>query len=188
MVVAAALFGHTLCKALGGGCVMTRFRTVVAAVDFSDSAADALDAAMALIDADPSARLHLLHVLPDPVPQLWSDEMPQVDLRSVERAWREGASKQLAALVAARALPPDRVVTAVAVGAAADQIARYADAHAADAVVLGSHGHGRVRRFLLGSVADRLVRIAPCAVLIVPHRTLRDAAPTATSGASTQAS
>jgi hypothetical protein len=42
-------------------------------------------------------------------------------------------------------------------------------------VVLGSHGHGLVRRFLLGSVADKVVRQASCAVLIVPHRTLRGA-------------
>ena len=166
---------------------MTRFHTVVVALDFSDSADDAVDAALALTSADATAQVHLLHVLPDPVPQIWSDEMPQADLREIEREWRDGALKQLAALAAKRALAPDRVVTAVAVGPAADQIARYADAHGADAVVLGSHGHGRVRRFLLGSVADRLVRLAPCAVLIIPHRTLRDAgAPAPAAAARTQ--
>ena len=165
---------------------MKRFHTVVVALDFSDSADDALDAALALTGTDAAAQVHLLHVLPDPVPQIWSDEMPQADLREIERQWRDGALKQLAALAAKRALAPDRVVTAVAVGPAADQIARYAETHAADAVVLGSHGHGRVRRFLLGSVADRLVRLAPCAVLIIPHRTLREAgAPAAASTART---
>jgi nucleotide-binding universal stress UspA family protein len=165
---------------------MPRFHTVVVALDFSDTAADTVDAALALTSADRTAQLHFLHVVPDPVPQIWSDEMPQVDLREVEQAWRDGALKQLAALAAKRELTPDRVVTAVSVGSPADEIARYAGAHAADAVVLGSHGHGRVRRFLLGSVADRLVRLAPCAVLIVPHHALRDAGTSATAS-STQA-
>ena len=69
------------------------------------------------------------------------------------------------------------VTTAVVVGAPANEIVRYAEAHHADVVVLGSHGHGLVRRFLLGSVADKIVRQAPCAVLVVPHRTLRPARP-----------
>ena len=64
------------------------------------------------------------------------------------------------------------MTTAVEVGAPANEIVRYADEHRANVVVLGSHGHGLVRRFLLGSVADKLVRQAPCAVLVVPHRTL----------------
>jgi hypothetical protein len=38
--------------------------------------------------------------------------------------------------------------------------------------VLGSHGHGAIRRFLLGSVADRVFKGAPCAVLVVPPRVL----------------
>jgi len=41
-----------------------------------------------------------------------------------------------------------------------------------------------VRRFLLGSVADKLVRQAPCAVLVVPHQTLRDAASASTASLS----
>jgi nucleotide-binding universal stress UspA family protein len=165
---------------------MTRFHTVVVALDFSDSALEALDAALGLVSTDPAARLHLLHVVPDPVPQLWNDDLPAIDFRAVEQAWKDGALKQLADLATLRALDPARASTAVAVGAAAEEILRYAAANGADAIVLGSHGHGRVRRFLLGSVADRLVRQAPCAVLIVPHRTLRDAG-TSTTGSSTPA-
>ena len=66
---------------------------------------------------------------------------------------------------------------AVEMGTPADAIARYAAAHHADVIVLGSHGHGTVHRFLLGSVADATVRHGTCAVLIVPHRTLRASAP-----------
>jgi hypothetical protein len=46
-------------------------------------------------------------------------------------------------------------------------------------MVVGTHGHGPVRCFLLGSVAERLIRMARCPVLAVPHETLR-AKPAAT--------
>jgi nucleotide-binding universal stress UspA family protein len=158
---------------------MSRFHTIVAAVDFSDTAADALDAAVALASSDPQARVELLHVVPDPVPAIWSDELPQIDLREIERTWRDGALRQLAALAAAASLDPERFATAVVVGAPAAEIVRHAERQHADVIVLGSHGHGLVHRFLLGSVAERVVRQAPCPVLVVPHRTLRGTGRTA---------
>jgi nucleotide-binding universal stress UspA family protein len=157
---------------------MSRFHTIVVAVDFSDSTPDALDAALALAAADAGSHVHLLHVVPSAVPPIWTDEPSTLDLRSVEEAWTDAAVKQLAALAVSHALDPAKVTTAVTVGAPANEIVRYAESHGADMIVLGSHGHGLVRRFLLGSVADRMVRQAPCAVLVVPHRTLRHARPT----------
>jgi nucleotide-binding universal stress UspA family protein len=155
--------------------IMSRFHSVVAALDFSDSAADVLDAALTLAPADQGGHIHLIHIVPDPVPALWSDDLPQIEVGVLARSWTESAKEQLAELTAQRQLDPAYVTTAVAVGQPATEIASYAERHAADAVVLGSHGHGLVRRFLLGSVADKVVRQAPCAVLIVPHRTLRGA-------------
>lgn len=152
---------------------MSRFQTIVVAVDFSDSTPDALEAALALAAAEAGSHVHLLHVVPSAVPPLWTDEPSTLDLRTVEQAWIDTALKQLAALAGAQALDPGKVTTAVVVGAPANEIVRYAEERHADVVVLGSHGHGLVRRFLLGSVADRMVRQAPCAVLVVPHQTLR---------------
>lgn len=152
---------------------MSRFHTIVAALDFSDSAPDALDAALALGGTEGGSRVHLLHVVPSPVPALWSEDLPPVDLRAVEQAWTEEARTQLTALALSRALEPSSVTMTVVVGSAAPEILRYTEDQRADVVVLGSHGHGLVRRFLLGSVADTVVRQSPCAVLVVPHRTLR---------------
>ena len=156
---------------------MTRFHTIVVALDFSDSTADALDAALALAATGAYTRLHLLHVVPSAMPPLWTDEPSALDLRTVEQAWSDAALAQLSKLAAGQQLDPARVTTAVEVGAPANEIVRYAEQHSADVIVLGSHGHGMVRRFLLGSVADKIVRQAPCAVLVVAHRTLRHPAP-----------
>ena len=60
---------------------------------------------------------------------------------------------------------------------AAREIAQYAASQGADLIVVGTHGYGPVRRLVLGSVADQVVRMAPCPVLMVPHRTLRASSP-----------
>ena len=157
---------------------MFRFRSIIAAVDFSDASTDTLDAALALAGSTPEARIVLLHVVPDAIPALGTEELPALDLQAVERSWIRAAQGQLAALIAARATGSAAVEPEVAVGAPAAAIVRSAERHAADAIVLGSHGHGAVRRFLLGTVADKVVRQAPCAVMVVPHRALdRDADP-----------
>jgi nucleotide-binding universal stress UspA family protein len=59
------------------------------------------------------------------------------------------------------------VVTAVESGTPAAQIVRYAERHGIDLIVVGTHGRTGVTRALLGSVAERVVRTAPCPVLAV---------------------
>jgi nucleotide-binding universal stress UspA family protein len=43
----------------------------------------------------------------------------------------------------------------------------YARQHAIELIVMGTHGRGAVQHFLMGSVAERVVRLAPCPVLTV---------------------
>jgi len=52
-------------------------------------------------------------------------------------------------------------------GPAATQIVELASEERADLIILGTHGRGGVTRALLGSVADRVIRTAPCPVLTV---------------------
>ena len=76
-------------------------------------------------------------------------------------------------LAAHRRLTPDDALTIVRVGVPADEIVRYAAEQRADLLVLGKHGHGMLRRFFLGSVADRVVRHADCPVMLTPLPVLR---------------
>lgn len=59
------------------------------------------------------------------------------------------------------------VETAVAVGNASSEIARFAREKNADLIVVGTHGRRGLVRFLMGSTAEALLRDAPCQVLIV---------------------
>ena len=151
---------------------MQPFHTIVVAVDFSETSADTVDAALELARGQ-QHRIHLLHVTQDLFRTLCVTETAGIDWAEVQRTSIVQARSQLLDFAAARKLDPQRVTIAVEVGTAAPEIVRYADDHAAQVIVLGSHGHGIVRRFMLGSVADRVLRQASCPVMLVPHRSLR---------------
>jgi nucleotide-binding universal stress UspA family protein len=61
------------------------------------------------------------------------------------------------------------IVRATRFGHPVEEICRYARRHGVGLLVLGTHGRSGLRRVLLGSVAERVVRTAPCPVLTVRH-------------------
>jgi len=74
------------------------------------------------------------------------------------------------------AAPAVTVTTKIVEGVPKDMIVEEARDWGADLIVLGSHGYGRVRRVVLGSVAAAVVAKAPCSVLVVRAKhLLRDA-------------
>lgn len=156
---------------------MSVFRTVVAAIDFSETSDDALLIACQLASSHGS-ELHLLHVIPDARQQAWSIEAPGLDFSALQQESIADAERMLGERALPVTTPPPAVVRKVVAGMPASrEIAQYAATHGADLIVVGSHGYGPVRRLVLGSVADRVVRMAPCPVLTVPHQTLRATSP-----------
>jgi nucleotide-binding universal stress UspA family protein len=125
------------------------FERILVPLDGSDTA----EAALAYVALLPSDRARLLAV-----------ECDRVDLSAVCTAARD-CKAYLEALAAPLRDHGRDVDTLVAFGNPAEQI--LALAAAADLVVMGSHGHGGVRRFVLGSVADEVARHAPVPVMIV---------------------
>jgi nucleotide-binding universal stress UspA family protein len=77
--------------------------------------------------------------------------------------------EKAASQIRARA-PHLRVVTKTLEGAPKEVIVEEAERWRADLIVLGAHGYGPVRRFLLGSVAHAVALYAPCSVQIVRSR------------------
>jgi nucleotide-binding universal stress UspA family protein len=58
-------------------------------------------------------------------------------------------------------------------GAPAAEIVRFAAEREADLIVVGTHGRTGLKRLVLGSVAEEVVRTAPCAVFVARHKTRR---------------
>jgi nucleotide-binding universal stress UspA family protein len=130
-------------------------REILCATDFSASSEAATRVALDYARHF-GARLHLLHVA-------WAGADPKVP------PLLEGLKEE-----AARGVP---ILTAVESGAPAARIVQYAERHGIDLIVLGTHGRTGVTRALLGSVAERVVRTAPCPVLTVARERHRGVAP-----------
>lgn len=143
---------------------MVPWLRIVCAVDFSTSSRAALERAAELARRF-DARLVLVHVWTDPLvagaavglpvpPALAEDQEKELG-RKLER-WRAEAGRLAGREVAGR----------LEGGAPVAELARVAREEQADLVVVGTHGRTGVKRALLGSVAEGVVRHAPCAVLV----------------------
>jgi nucleotide-binding universal stress UspA family protein len=142
-------------------------KTILAAVDFSEPSQQALDAAVSMAAAF-DATLHVVHVFELPIPAVSPYEVAIPEAYLEES--REAASKRLADAAAHAGSKGARVETHLGEGPAARSICRTAEEIGADLIVMGTHGHTGIKHLVLGSVAERTLRHAPCAVLAVKAR------------------
>ncbi|HYC76214.1 MAG TPA: universal stress protein [Planctomycetota bacterium] len=147
------------------------YRRILVASDLTEWTLPALKIAVEMARAS-GARLHLEHVIEpfrEARPWLTALTPPEVDVfeKVVEQetaACRDALRKQFDAACAGGPTPD--VEIAVRRGPPADVIAAEAQNCGADLVVVGTHGRKGLKHLLLGSVAERVARIAPCSVLI----------------------
>jgi universal stress protein A len=133
--------------------------------DFSTYADEALDYAIALA-SKLQARLTLLHVIHS-VP-LWAEgdmgrALPDVYLSQLEAQVQQGLEQRQQRIQAAGVQGNMLLVH----GMPFQQIVDLARDQQIDLIVMGTHGRTGLKHLLLGSVAEKVVRLAPCSVLIV---------------------
>lgn len=146
---------------------MTAYRRILVAVDGSEAAARGLREAIRLAKAE-GASLCILHVVDEFYAFAPLEGMaPGADLVPM---LREGGKRILAkaqAVALKERIKPKIVMRETVGGPAADPIVREAKKQRADLIVLGTHGRRGVRRLVLGSDAEQVVRTAPVPVLLV---------------------
>jgi len=133
------------------------------ATDFSVSSEIALSHALAIARRYRS-RIYLAHVTP---PDLYKSVPRELLKAAVERS-REHARHEMSHLIRAAGLGQLRHQILLEEGDIADVLLRMVRGHAIDLIVIGTRGHRGIKRMLLGSVAEKVFRQAPCPVLIVP--------------------
>lgn len=144
-------------------------RTILVATDFSEQAAVAVEHARVLASRD-RGELILLHVEPDTSPAPSGAPMSQSAVEDVQALRREMASEarsdleQLAAGFREAGLT---VRTEVRAGHPDEVITDTADELGADLIVTGTHGRTGLARFFLGSVAEKVARLASTNVMVV---------------------
>lgn len=139
---------------------------ILVPTDFSTTSDAALDFAKPIARTF-GASLHLLHVFEDPIlsggfPEAYAPMPP--DTRA---ALIDDANSELTRRVSDEERTRFNATTTVVSGFAALAIVEYAQEHDIDLIVMGTHGRTGVAHLLVGSVAERVVRLAPCPVLTV---------------------
>ena len=136
------------------------FKNILVATDFSEASRRALRDALVLA-AEGDARISVVHAL-GRVPQQYStpESSPELDLERIE------AEKQMRKFV--EGLEPERKVEVlVRQGKVGDVVAGLIEEEKIDLLVIGTRGRGGISKLALGSVAEELLRVAPCPVLTI---------------------
>jgi len=148
------------------------FRKILVPVDFGEAAETALLYAKE-IARQAGGELHLVHVREDPMllggwSALPAGPAPEAGEEAVALRAQLG---RLLTPEETTALRAD--VHVIAGNPAGLAISRYAAEHEFELIVMGTHGRGAVAHALTGSVAEKVVRSAPCPVLTIRHPTHR---------------
>lgn len=143
------------------------YRNILVAIDGSEAAERGLDQAVGLARAL-GGKIRLVHVVNE-ISGIPTD-LPGVDFRSiVEDLGRSGRSilSRARERVRVAGIEADTQLVEIWGGRAGDQIVELARSSQADLIVCGTHGRRGVRRILMGSDAEYIVRRSPVPVLLV---------------------
>jgi nucleotide-binding universal stress UspA family protein len=145
---------------------MIVFKNILVATDFEEPSGAALDYGRDLARSYGST-LHVVHVTQNVLAR-FTAESAFVLLADLQAAVETDARERMDAIITTRDRTSLRAKVAVITAVdTADAIVQYADDHHIDLIVMGTHGRRGMTHLLLGSVAERVVRTAPCAVLTV---------------------
>jgi nucleotide-binding universal stress UspA family protein len=144
----------------------TRFKRILFCTDFSESADAAFEFALDATRRRPGSTLHLLHVIHEPDAQFWKSYIADVD--NIDAEAKKAIDEKVAAAYLSRVPPGMDVKVEFRIGPDAASILEFARTAQIDLIILGRHGHSGVGKTLFGGVAEKIVRKAGCAVLVVP--------------------
>jgi len=150
---------------------MLSVTTILHPTDFSPSSEEAFQLAEALAGGQKS-NLVVLHVVPPDGPSVFAGKARVHIRRDEERERRREALRQLRT-----SNPRVSVEYRLAEGEVGAEILRAANQSHADVIVMGSRGRTGLERLALGSVADQVMRKAPCPVITVTATPVQHASP-----------
>ena len=147
----------------------TLLRSIVVGTDFSVCAARALAHAVSLAQLS-GAKIHLVHVLLEPVQALdVAAALPYPDVE-VRKEWEQAARVKLDREVKAAEKRGVTTTSEIRWGRPSDTIVDTATRQKATLIILGTHGRSAFEKFLLGSTAERVLRLSPVPVLTVREK------------------
>jgi universal stress protein A len=140
--------------------MIQNFKKILAPIDFSEFSMDALRGATELAK-DVGAELHIVHVV---APHFSLLEKTREQLR--ETLMLDESEQELARIKKEQFGNSSNVVTRAEIGPPVPKLVEYARANQIDLIVLSTHGRTGPQHIMIGSVAEKLARLAPCSVLV----------------------
>jgi nucleotide-binding universal stress UspA family protein len=133
---------------------------VLVPIDFSEASFAALAPALEFVQD--ASHLHVIHVLPplsvvDPG-MIWQSVTPESRQHHAESLLKDKLSE----------VGYTGIQVKVSIGIPSHEIVDYAKGNGIELIVMPTHGYTGVKRVLMGSVADQVVRLSPCPVLLLP--------------------
>lgn len=144
---------------------MEQYQNILVPVDFSDNSKKIVKAALVMAEKF-KATTHFVFVV-----QSFEDYsgffVPHMPVVQFEEEMRQNAETKMRAYLE-EVLPAGTAHTSVVLsGDVAEQILSYAETEGIDLIAMGTHGYRGVEKLLFGSVAEKVVKMAPCPVLII---------------------
>ncbi len=149
---------------------LKKIKTVVTPIDFSDNAGLVVESA-AYMAGTFDAKLHVIFIV-----QNFEDYsgffVPQVNVPNIEHELFVGAQKQMESFCQEheqyfQQSGAHGIENKVIVGDVAEKIVNYAAEVETDLIVMGTHGYKGLEKIMFGSVADKVVKSAPCPVMTI---------------------
>jgi universal stress protein A len=149
---------------------MIAMKNILVATDFGEAADTALGYGRELAGRF-GATLHVVHVAQNVYITAFGAETYAAFVPDLQREIEDAAHRRLRDAVVDNDLDaPPTVPVVMTSSSPAFAIIDYAREHEIDLIIMGTHGRGAVQQLLMGSVAERVVRLAPCPVLTVRSR------------------
>ena len=140
-------------------------RRILVPIDFSDHSKKALQYAIPFAEQF-KASIDLLYVV-EPAIYPADFSFGQVGFPAVEDELRQRGAEELEALIKREIGARVSARSSVRTGKAAYEIEQYAREESIDLIIIATHGHSGMEHVLFGSTAEKVVRHAPCPVLVV---------------------
>ncbi len=144
---------------------MKRFKHVLATTDLSPESLSAVSYAGHLAKAE-GAKLTILHV-PHSTSLAYTDFVPPIDMMNIDTAIEDAAREELERWVRRHLKNVPKVEVLIRSGITHETICDVAREIGASVIVMATHGRKGLGHLFLGSVTERVLRDAPCPVLVL---------------------
>jgi nucleotide-binding universal stress UspA family protein len=144
---------------------MNDFNKILVPIDFSERSITVLRNAVDVAGKF-EAELNIIFVVED-FSSMFEFSVPHISSDIQEEAMKRGAEKKMENFLNENLNSSVASKSKVLIGHVVEEIIRFAEAEGIDLIIMGTHGYKGLERMLLGSVVEKVLRMAPCPVLTI---------------------